>query len=53
MAPKNDEQPTKKGEGNAEPEWARGLRELYDGVVDEPLPPSFDDLLAKLDKPKK
>lgn len=33
------------------PEWADGLRQLYDSVVDEPLPDSFKDLLAKLDDP--
>jgi hypothetical protein len=32
-----------------EPGWAEGLRKLYDSVVDEPLPDSFDDLLRKLD----
>ena len=32
-----------------EPEWANGLKQLYDSVVDEPLPDSFRDLLAKLD----
>jgi len=31
------------------PEWADGLRELYESVVDEPLPDSFKDLLDKLD----
>lgn len=31
------------------PEWSRGLRELYDSVVEEPLPDTFKDLLAKLD----
>lgn len=31
------------------PEWADGLRQLYNSVVDEPLPDSFKDLLAKLD----
>ena len=31
------------------PEWADGLRQLYDSVVDEPLPDSFKDLLSKLD----
>lgn len=31
-----------------EPGWAKGLRKLYDSVVDEPLPGSFDDLLKKL-----
>lgn len=37
--------------GKAEkPEWADGLRQLYDSVVDEPLPDNFKDLLAKLDR---
>ncbi|QKG70432.1 hypothetical protein HQR01_03100 [Erythrobacter mangrovi] len=31
------------------PGWAEGLRQLYDSVVEEPLPESFKDLLAKLD----
>lgn len=31
------------------PGWAQGLRQLYDSVVEEPLPDSFKDLLAKLD----
>lgn len=31
------------------PDWADGLRQLYDSVVDEPLPDSFKDLLSKLD----
>lgn len=35
--------------GSQEPGWADGLRKLYDSVVDEPLPDSFKDLLAKLD----
>lgn len=35
------------------PEWADGLRQLYDSVVDEPLPDTFKDLLAKLDTPAK
>lgn len=49
-----DTKPTEKARvEKAEPEWARGLRDLYDDVVDEPLPPSFHDLLAKLDKPAK
>ena len=33
-----------------EPGWAKGLRRLYDSIVNEPLPDSFDDLLKKLDK---
>lgn len=32
------------------PDWTDGLRKLYDSVVDEPLPDSFQDLLDKLDK---
>ncbi|OCC25410.1 hypothetical protein MB02_01795 [Croceicoccus estronivorus] len=31
------------------PDWATGLRRLYDSVVEEPLPDSFKDLLSKLD----
>ncbi|WP_298469487.1 NepR family anti-sigma factor [uncultured Erythrobacter sp.] len=31
------------------PEWANGLKQLYDSVVDEPLPDAFKDLLDKLD----
>ena len=32
------------------PGWASGLRQLYDSVVDEPLPDSFADLLSQLDR---
>ncbi|HMP57369.1 MAG TPA: NepR family anti-sigma factor [Novosphingobium sp.] len=32
------------------PGWADGLRKLYDDVVAEPLPDSFEDLLRKLDQ---
>ena len=32
-----------------DPDWANGLRKLYDSVVDEPLPDSFKDLIEKLD----
>ena len=35
---------------NSEPGWANGLRQLYNSVLSEPLPDSFDDLLRKLDK---
>ncbi|MEL6486339.1 MAG: NepR family anti-sigma factor [Pseudomonadota bacterium] len=31
------------------PDWADGLRQLYDSVVDEPLPDTFKNLLARLD----
>ena len=33
-----------------DPEWASGLRRLYDSVLEEPLPDSFNDLLKKLDR---
>ena len=36
-----------------EPGWATGLRQLYNSVVDEPLPDSFEVLLKKLDDGKK
>ncbi|MFN2101079.1 NepR family anti-sigma factor [Altererythrobacter sp. MF3-039] len=32
-----------------EPGWADGLRQIYDSVVNEPLPDNFKDLLSKLD----
>jgi hypothetical protein len=35
------------------PEWASGLKQLYDSVVDEPLPDAFKDLLSRLDDAKK
>lgn len=38
------------GSGKDAPDWANGLRQLYDAVVDEPLPDSFKDLLAQLDE---
>ncbi len=31
------------------PEWASGLKQLYDSVVEEPIPDAFKDLLSKLD----
>lgn len=34
----------------AAPEWADGLKQLYDAVVEEDLPDQFLDLLAKLDE---
>lgn len=42
--------PGKGAPSAAKPDWAHGLRQLYDSVVDEPLPDNFKDLLAKLDK---
>lgn len=35
------------------PEWADGLKQLYDSVVNEPLPDSFADLISKLDESDK
>ncbi len=32
------------------PEWAAGLRQLYDSVVEEPLPDTFSDLLSRFDE---
>ncbi len=40
-------------DGRQQPEWANGLRKLYNSVVDEPLPDSFKDLLSRLDDAKK
>ncbi|MFM5954835.1 MAG: NepR family anti-sigma factor [Novosphingobium sp.] len=34
----------------AKPSWADDLRKLYDDVVAEPLPDSFEELLRKLDQ---
>jgi len=34
----------------AKPDWADGLKQLYDSVVEEPLPDSFRDLLEQLDE---
>lgn len=31
------------------PEWADGLKQLYDSVVEEDLPDTFKDLLDRLD----
>ena len=42
------EAPSKEGVQN--PAWANGLKQLYDSVVDEPLPDSFSDLLAQFDE---
>ncbi len=35
--------------GKDGPAWADGLKQLYDDVVEEPLPDAFKDLLAQLD----
>jgi hypothetical protein len=47
--------PVKRGHNPAKrrgPEWTSGLKQLYDSVVEEPLPDAFKDLLAKLDGSK-
>ena len=38
------------GNGADAPAWADGLKQLYDSVVDEPLPDSFKDLLDAFDE---
>lgn len=35
--------------GKRAPDWAGGLKQLYDSVVEEPLPDAFMDLLNRLD----
>lgn len=50
--PRSGTGPGSKARGNAPtelPGWTNGLRQLYDQVVDEDLPDSFRDLLARLD----
>ncbi len=37
------------GDPTKEPDWTRGLKRLYDQVLEEPVPDTFKDLLAKLD----
>lgn len=37
-------------EESAPPAWSDGLKQLYDNIVDEPLPDAFMDLLSKLDE---
>lgn len=35
--------------GKRKPDWAQGLKKLYDSVVEEPLPDELAALLARLD----
>ena len=42
--------PAARSDRKDEPDWAEGLRQLYNSVVEEPLPDSFDALLKKLGK---
>lgn len=44
-----DGKATSSGSQAQRPGWADGLRQLYDSVVDEPLPDTFKDLLNRLD----
>ena len=38
-----------RGDKESNPDWADGLKQLYDAVVEEPLPDTFKDLLAQFD----
>ena len=51
-ASSGDQTPDQAPEGSEtpRPDWADGLRQLYDAVVDEPLPDTFKDLLDRLDE---
>ncbi len=40
----------KDNSGKQDPDWALGLKQLYNSVLDEPLPDAFKDLLSKLDE---
>ncbi|GAO54275.1 NepR family anti-sigma factor [Novosphingobium sp. MD-1] len=46
---KSLEAPHRPGAKSTKPEWAEGLKRLYDSVVEEPLPDSFARLLDQLD----
>ncbi len=50
--PKRKQGQTSKTPSTKEPGWADGLRQLYNSVLHEPLPDSFEDLLQKLDRAK-
>lgn len=50
---KQDSPPRKKRpetRKNVDYDVSRGLKQLYNSVLDEPLPASFQDLLSKLDE---
>ena len=49
MASKQDKQNAGGDGTETDPAWANGLKQLYDEVVEEPLPDAFMDLLAELD----
>lgn len=44
----SDRQPDSRTDGSAA--WTDGLKQLYDSVVEEPLPDAFMDLLAQFDE---
>ena len=46
ISPKKPRTPDDK---TAPPDWANGLRQLYDSVVEEDIPDTFKDLLSQLD----
>lgn len=46
---KKDDETARQKKPEKRPEWAAGLRQLYDSVVEEPLPDTFNDLLSKFD----
>ncbi|OBV09975.1 NepR family anti-sigma factor [Erythrobacter dokdonensis] len=50
MASDRKPPPATPGPPQRAPEWADGLKQLYDSVVEEDLPDSFKDLLARLDE---
>ena len=52
QTPKTSDKTMKSDRKVANPEWASGLRQLYDSVVDEDLPDNLKDLLSQLDKGK-
>jgi len=48
--PEPDTGESKTASKRKDPEWTSGLRQLYDSVVDEPLPDSFKNLLDQFDE---
>lgn len=48
--PSNPNDGKRANPSGAQPGWTKGLRQLYDSVVEEPLPDDFQDLLDKLDR---
>lgn len=51
--PRGNEAAGEDGKAAAKPQWADSLRNMYDSVVDEPIPDSFKDLLSQFDEPAK